>query len=71
MALQALDAMRQQQSSELAFLDAFWLFAVTALALMPLCFLMRKSVAEEGCISEPNEALASVGRPSRNKVNLV
>ncbi len=48
MALGAIDALRQQQSSALAFLDAFWIFAVMALALIPLCFFMRKSVAEEG-----------------------
>ena len=48
MALGAVDALRQQQSSALAFLDAFWILAVMALALIPLCFFMRKSVAEEG-----------------------
>jgi hypothetical protein len=32
----------------MAFLDAFWLFAVASLALIPLALLMRKSVAEEG-----------------------
>jgi DHA2 family multidrug resistance protein len=48
MAYQAIDQMRLQQSVAMAFLDAFWLFAVASLALIPLALLMRKSVAEEG-----------------------
>ena len=48
MALDAIDGMRQQQSAAMAYLDAFWLFGVLALALIPLAFLMRRSVAEEG-----------------------
>jgi DHA2 family multidrug resistance protein len=48
MALQAIDDLRQQQSAAMAYLDSFWLFAVLALAPLPLCLLMRKSVAEEG-----------------------
>jgi DHA2 family multidrug resistance protein len=48
MALQAIDDMRQQQSASMAYLDAFWLFAMLSLALIPLAFLMRRSVAEEG-----------------------
>jgi MFS transporter, DHA2 family, multidrug resistance protein len=48
MALQAVDDMRQQQSAALAYLDAFWLFGILSLALIPLALLMRRSVAEEG-----------------------
>ena len=48
MALQAIDNLRQQQSAAMAYLDAFWLFAVLALLLIPLALLMRKSRAAEG-----------------------
>jgi DHA2 family multidrug resistance protein len=48
MALDAIDSLRQQQSAAMAFLDAFWLFGVLALALIPLTLLMKRSVAEEG-----------------------
>jgi DHA2 family multidrug resistance protein len=48
MALKAVDAVRQQQSAAMAYLDSFWLFAVMSLALIPLALLMRRSVAEEG-----------------------
>lgn len=48
MALQAIDDLRQQQSAAMAYLDSFWLFGILALALIPLVFLMRRSVAEEG-----------------------
>ena len=40
--------MRQQQSAAMAYLDAFWLFGILSLALIPLALLMRRSVAEEG-----------------------
>jgi MFS transporter, DHA2 family, multidrug resistance protein len=48
MSLQALDDLRQQQAVSLAYFDDFWLFAVLALALVPLVFLMKRSVAEKG-----------------------
>jgi len=48
MALDAIDSLRQQQSAAMAYLDAFWLFGVLSLALIPLAFLMKRSVAEEG-----------------------
>jgi DHA2 family multidrug resistance protein len=48
MAYYAIDRVRLQQATAMAYFDAFWLFAVTALALIPLVLLMRKSVAEEG-----------------------
>jgi DHA2 family multidrug resistance protein len=48
MGLQAIDQMRQQQSSLMAYFDGFYLFAVLALMIVPLTLLMRKSVAEPG-----------------------
>jgi DHA2 family multidrug resistance protein len=48
MALQALDNLREQQASSLAYFDDFWLFGVLAFALVPLVFLMKRSVAEKG-----------------------
>jgi DHA2 family multidrug resistance protein len=48
MALQALENLREQQSSSLAYFDDFWLFGVLALGLVPLVLLMKRSVAEKG-----------------------
>jgi len=48
MALNAIDKLRMQQSLALSYLDAFWIFAVLALALIPMTLLMKRSVAEEG-----------------------
>lgn len=48
MALDAINQLRQQQSASMAYLDAFWLFGILALALIPLTLLMKRSVAEEG-----------------------
>jgi MFS transporter, DHA2 family, multidrug resistance protein len=48
MALQILDNLRGAQSSALAFFDTFFVFAVLALALVGLVFLMKRSVAEKG-----------------------
>jgi hypothetical protein len=48
MALQTLSDLRQQQAVSLAYFDVFWLFGVLALALAPLVFLMKRSVAEKG-----------------------
>jgi DHA2 family multidrug resistance protein len=48
MALQALDDLRQQQATSLAYFDDFWLFAFLALGLVPLVLLMKRSVAEKG-----------------------
>jgi len=47
MALQTLDNLRGQQSSALAYFDTFFLFAVIAVALIVLVFLMKPSVAEK------------------------
>jgi DHA2 family multidrug resistance protein len=46
-ALQTLDNLRGQQSSALAYFDTFFLFAVIAVALIVLVFLMKPSVAEK------------------------
>jgi DHA2 family multidrug resistance protein len=48
MTLQALANLREQQAASLAYFDDFWLFAVIALALIPLVLLMKPSVAEKG-----------------------
>jgi MFS transporter, DHA2 family, multidrug resistance protein len=48
MAAQALDNLRQQQASALAYFDVFWLSAALGIALVPLVFFMKRSVAERG-----------------------
>jgi DHA2 family multidrug resistance protein len=48
LALQALENLRQQQSSALAYFDCFWLFAVAMFAVTLVVFLMKRSVAEKG-----------------------
>ena len=48
MTLQALDQVRQQQASSLAYFDVFWGCAVVAALLIFLVMLMRRSVAEKG-----------------------
>lgn len=45
---QALENLRQQQASALAYFDCFWLMAVVMLAPVPAVLLMRRSVAEKG-----------------------
>ena len=45
---QALENLRQQQASSLAYFDVFLLLAVVTLALLPLLLLMKRSVAEKG-----------------------
>jgi DHA2 family multidrug resistance protein len=45
---QALQNLRQQQASALAYFDTFWLLAVVMLALVPMVLLMKRSVAEKG-----------------------
>jgi DHA2 family multidrug resistance protein len=46
--LQALENLRQQQASALAYFECFWLFAVAALTLALVVFVMKRSVAEKG-----------------------
>jgi len=48
LALQALENLRQQQASSLAYFDVFLLLAVVTLALIPVVLLMKRSVAEKG-----------------------
>src|SRR5262249_35678255 len=48
LAWQALENLRQQQASSLAYFDVFWLLAVLAFMLVFLVPLMRRSVAEKG-----------------------
>jgi DHA2 family multidrug resistance protein len=48
MAVQALDNLRQQQASSLAYFDVFWVAAILAAALVPLVLFMKRSVAEKG-----------------------
>ncbi|MGZ5919852.1 MAG: hypothetical protein ACXWJV_08650, partial [Hyphomicrobium sp.] len=48
LALQALDNVREQQASALAYFDCLWVFAMIMLALVPLVLLMKRSVAEKG-----------------------
>jgi DHA2 family multidrug resistance protein len=44
----ALENLRQQQASSLAYFDVFLLLAVLTLMLVPLVLLMKRSVAEKG-----------------------
>jgi MFS transporter, DHA2 family, multidrug resistance protein len=48
MALRAIDNLRHQQASALAFFDTFLIFAIVAVALIVPLFFMRRSVAEKG-----------------------
>jgi MFS transporter, DHA2 family, multidrug resistance protein len=48
LAWQALENLRDQQSSALAYFDCFWLFAVLMFALLIVVLLMKRSVAEKG-----------------------
>jgi DHA2 family multidrug resistance protein len=48
LAWQALENLRQQQASALAYFDCFWIFAMVTLALVPVVLLMKRSVAEKG-----------------------
>jgi MFS transporter, DHA2 family, multidrug resistance protein len=48
MAWQALENLRQQQASALAYFDCFWLFAIVMLALVVVVLVMKRSVAEKG-----------------------
>jgi DHA2 family multidrug resistance protein len=48
LALQAIENLRTQQASALAYLDCFWIFAMVTLALVLVVPLMKRSVAEKG-----------------------
>ncbi len=46
--LAALENLREIQASSLAYFDSFVVFAAVSLALVPLVFFMKRSVAEKG-----------------------
>jgi DHA2 family multidrug resistance protein len=48
LAWQALENLRQQQASSLAYFDTFWMAAVLTFAVAFLVFFMKRSVAEKG-----------------------
>src|SRR5262249_36152748 len=48
MAVQALENLRQQQASSLAYFDVFWTCAAIGVFLVFLVLLMKRSVAEKG-----------------------
>jgi len=48
LALQALENLRQQQASALAYFDVFLMLAMVTLVLVPVVLLMKRSVAEKG-----------------------
>jgi DHA2 family multidrug resistance protein len=45
---QAIENLRQQQASALAYFDCFWIFAMLTLALVLVVPLMKRSLAEKG-----------------------
>ncbi len=47
-AMAQLAQMVRQQARVMAYLDAFWVFSIMALAALPLVLLMKKSVAKGG-----------------------
>jgi DHA2 family multidrug resistance protein len=48
LAWQALENLRQQQASALAYFDTFWMFAVLTFVLTLLVLIMKRSVTEKG-----------------------
>jgi MFS transporter, DHA2 family, multidrug resistance protein len=48
LAWQALENLRQQQASALAYFDVFLILSAVTLALVPVVLLMRRSVAQKG-----------------------
>ena len=48
LAWQALENLRQQQASSLAYFDAFWMMAMLTFAVAFAVLLMKRSVAEKG-----------------------
>ena len=48
LAWQAVENLRDQQASALAYFDCFWAFATLPIMLIPLVLLMKRSVAEKG-----------------------
>ena len=50
-ALRMLEGTVTQQAAAMAYFDLFWLYAVLALAMIPLIFLMKRSVSEGGALA--------------------
>src|SRR5262249_53056907 len=48
LAWRALENLRQQQASALAYFDVFFMLAVVTVMLVPVVLLMKRSVAEKG-----------------------
>ena len=48
MALQSLADLREQQAASLSYFDVFWVAAAVGVVLMPMVFLMKRSVPEKG-----------------------
>jgi DHA2 family multidrug resistance protein len=48
LAWQALENLRQQQASALAYFDVFLILAVVTLMLVAVVLVMKRSVAEKG-----------------------
>jgi DHA2 family multidrug resistance protein len=48
LALQALENLRQQQASALAYFDVFWVLAVVLVALAFVVLIMKRLLAEKG-----------------------
>ncbi len=48
LAWQALENLRQQQASSLAYFDTFWMMAALTFVVVPVVLLMKRSVAEKG-----------------------
>jgi DHA2 family multidrug resistance protein len=48
LAWQALENLRQQQASALAYFDVFLTLSVVTLAMVPVVLLMKRSVAQKG-----------------------
>src|SRR5262249_34501752 len=65
-AVQALDNLRQQQASSLAYFDVFWVAAVVGVALVFLVPLMKRSVAEKGA----HVGAGSTRKPGRTRSRL-
>jgi MFS transporter, DHA2 family, multidrug resistance protein len=53
LAWRALENLREQQASALAYFDVFWLSAIVTVALVPMVLLMKRSVAEKGAHINP------------------
>ena len=70
LAWQALENLRQQQASALAYFDTFWMFAVLTLVLVFLVLMMKRSVTEK--VAHIGSELAAMrGKSGRTAAGLV